>query len=70
MSPKNHCVWSLRYPNHQALPCKRHRMGFGLTVEGTARMLVGGVVVYGDGVVYVEVVVHRTEGKSVLGVPY
>lgn len=45
-------------------------MGFGLTVEGTARMLVGGVVVYGDGVVYVEVVVHRTEGKSVLGVPY
>lgn len=45
-------------------------MGFGLTVEGTARMLVGlrvgGMVVYGDGVVYVEVVVHRTEGKSVL----
>ena len=52
-----------------------HRMGFGSTVEGTARMLVGlrvgGMVVYGDGVVYVEVVVHRTEGhrtedKSVL----
>lgn len=48
-------------------------MGFGLTVEGTARMLVGlrvggvGVVVYGDGVVYVEVVVHRTEGHRTEG---
>ena len=44
-------------------------MGFGLTVEGTVRMRVGlraGVVVCGDGVVYVEVAVYRTEGKSVL----
>ena len=46
-------------------------MGFVSTVEGTARMLVGlragGMVVCGDGVVYVEVVVHRTEGHRTKG---
>ena len=46
-------------------------MGFGSTVEGTVQMRVGlragGVVVCGDGVVYVEVVVHRTEGHRTEG---